>query len=232
MNIVLVEVNTLLRESMKKIIQDWQAGSVILEYDSPELLESNAPEFEYDLIILKLDDPYEQNNRVSRIASMAPKSPLVCLIDTADRKVVQQLVHMGSNAIITSSTSSHEFLAILQLVMAGGIFIPSEVFRNLDHESHSNAYDKKHSQALTDQRLFSSYGLSDRQIEVLTLLCQGHSNKAISDEMCLSINTIKAHLTSIFRLLSVRSRAEAMALFNQNLNNNSNIHHLPNSHRR
>ena len=52
--------------------------------------------------------------------------------------------------------------------------------------------------------------LSDRQREVLTYLLQGKPNKTISSKMAISENTVKAHLSAIFRTLGARNRTEAV----------------------
>jgi len=52
--------------------------------------------------------------------------------------------------------------------------------------------------------------LSDRELEVLRLLCAGLSNKQITDELFISANTVKTHLKNIYGKLSVHSRAEAI----------------------
>lgn len=52
--------------------------------------------------------------------------------------------------------------------------------------------------------------LSDREREVLALIARGMSNKAIADELVLSVGTVKSHTKSIFRKLDVHSRTQAI----------------------
>jgi DNA-binding NarL/FixJ family response regulator len=52
-------------------------------------------------------------------------------------------------------------------------------------------------------------GLSEREIEVLALLAQGHSNAELAERLFLSLYTINAHLRTIYRKLNVSSRAAA-----------------------
>jgi DNA-binding NarL/FixJ family response regulator len=53
--------------------------------------------------------------------------------------------------------------------------------------------------------------LSERELEVLTLLVAGRSNKEIARELVVSVGTIKTHTNNIYRKLGVRNRAEAIA---------------------
>jgi len=51
--------------------------------------------------------------------------------------------------------------------------------------------------------------LSTRQCEVLRLLEQGHPNKRISDELGLSLSTVKTHVSAILKALGATNRAQA-----------------------
>lgn len=52
--------------------------------------------------------------------------------------------------------------------------------------------------------------LSDRELEVLSLLAAGHSNPEIAHELVVSVGTVKTHTSHIYTKLNVRNRAEAV----------------------
>ncbi|MFN2151303.1 MAG: LuxR C-terminal-related transcriptional regulator, partial [Anaerolineales bacterium] len=52
--------------------------------------------------------------------------------------------------------------------------------------------------------------LTERELEVLRLMCTGHSNQQIADEMFVSVNTVKKHTSNIYGKLGVRNRAQAV----------------------
>lgn len=53
--------------------------------------------------------------------------------------------------------------------------------------------------------------LSERELEVLTHLASGRSNKEIARDLLVSVGTVKTHTNNIYRKLGVRNRAEALA---------------------
>jgi len=213
MNILLIESNALLRESVKELIGKWNSQAVVDDYESSDKVDSALYDSKYELTILKINTADSKSlSDISRFIRISPDTSVVCLTDSEEHVVVQQMIQMGSRGVITSTASSGEFLAVLQLVLAGGVFVPnglrgSHVIDSIQVPQSSLAAENNSSNVTN-----SNYGLSGRQREVIEHLCQGQTNKAISNSMGLSVNTVKSHLTTIFKILEVRNRTEAVAL--------------------
>ncbi len=52
--------------------------------------------------------------------------------------------------------------------------------------------------------------LTEKETEILKLLIRGYDNREIAEALCVSIHTVKAHLTSVFRKLNVKNRTKAI----------------------
>lgn len=64
------------------------------------------------------------------------------------------------------------------------------------------------------------YHLSNREIEILKLVCSGHNNSEVGNQLSISVNTVKKHMSNIFDKLGVDSRTH---LFNLLLRNNKEL---------
>ena len=62
---------------------------------------------------------------------------------------------------------------------------------------------------LRDLVVRKAAGLTDREITILRSLAQGHSNEEIAKELWVAQQTVKFHLTNIYRKLNVKNRTEA-----------------------
>jgi DNA-binding CsgD family transcriptional regulator len=56
--------------------------------------------------------------------------------------------------------------------------------------------------------LFKSAAISNREIEIISLILQGYSNQKIADRLYISLSTVKSHVYSIYQKLGINSRAE------------------------
>ena len=84
-------------------------------------------------------------------------------------------------------------LNALRMVLAGGIYMPPNM---LGHEA-------------LEQINVSINDLTPRQLQVLTLLKNVHSNKLIASDLNLAEATVKMHVTAIFKCLGVSNRTQA-----------------------
>lgn len=63
-----------------------------------------------------------------------------------------------------------------------------------------------------NQESFEKLGLSKRELEVLQLMARGASNQEIADQLFVSLNTIKTHVSRLFEKLEVKRRTQAIEL--------------------
>nr|AMX23313.1 transcriptional regulatory protein LuxR [Actinoallomurus sp. ID145698] len=68
----------------------------------------------------------------------------------------------------------------------------------------------------TSRRSAGPHGLSNRELEVATLVAEGHTNQQIAEKLFLSIRTVETHLSHIFAKLGVTSRVGVVSVLNQN----------------
>jgi len=63
---------------------------------------------------------------------------------------------------------------------------------------------------ILNESLVASLELSKRELEILKLLSQGHSNQEIAEKLFVSLSTVKSHLQNLFEKLDVKRRTQAV----------------------
>jgi DNA-binding NarL/FixJ family response regulator len=208
LKILIADDHELVREGLKLTLQQFPTVQSIMEAaDAGEVRRVLAGHPDVDLVILDLHMP--GSSRMELLESVCcshPDIPVVVLSASESPRVMQRAIDRGAAGFIPKSAANNVLIAALQLVLSGGMYIPSEMIGEpMDKRSAiqvNTAAGARRSTSIRPE-------LTDRQIDVLELLSEGASNKAIAKQLGLSEHTVKIHLSAIFKALGVNNRTEA-----------------------
>lgn len=119
---------------------------------------------------------------------------LAVFASEADQEVLKLAAGYSPDGILLQSSTAEEIVAALDAIYLGKSIYPEEV-RSALSELEDN------------RRLLEE--LSDREIDVLKLVAEGKSNSQISEELYITVNTVRFHLANIYQKLGVGNRTEA-----------------------
>lgn len=115
----------------------------------------------------------------------------------------------------TNSTELYAF-AVAVLFTVIGVYIGRRVSHtHIDLRQPDVIYTETPDQTKRRSLDPLNSGLSSRELEVLALLSNGHSNQEIAEQLFVSMNTVKTHLGSIYSKMNVRRRTEAVKRANE-----------------
>ncbi|MDP6344565.1 MAG: response regulator transcription factor [Alphaproteobacteria bacterium] len=161
-----------------------------------EALASIEAHPEFDLILLDYILPGTNGvKEISRIQRAWRSAPIVIVSGTATDWDMAQSFRRGVMGFIPKTYSSDEMLAGLRKVLEGERYIPP-------------ADANRVVSALVDGD--EPAHITDRQKDILRLLAEGLTNKGIANRLEISQNTVRTHLTQVFRTLGVSTRTEAI----------------------
>jgi DNA-binding NarL/FixJ family response regulator len=151
-----------------------------------------------DVVLLDLRLPGLSGVEVMR--EVRPRAPEVrfLVLTTYDSEIyIAPALAAGARGYLLKDATIDELMHGVRSVMAGRVALePSVAERLLDHMTDTD----------------SGGDLSERELEVLGLLVDGSSNRAIAQRLHLSENTVKAHISHIFTKLGAQSRTEAVTV--------------------
>ncbi len=131
-----------------------------------------------------------------------PAMPVVILSAYDDANTVDKAMKCGASGFVSKAYSSEQLLAVLREAMAGRVCKPDQ--KMMLSAANSPTFPIGGDVDPTE------LGLTGRQAEVLGLMASGKSNRDIANQLGLSEGTVKIHLTTIFKVLGVSSRTQAM----------------------
>jgi DNA-binding NarL/FixJ family response regulator len=110
-------------------------------------------------------------------------------------------------SIVVISGQHEAMLGALQLVFGGTLNVQAELLAR-DDASVAQRTEQKLVSNRCEPSAFDLNSLTERQLDVLALMMQGKSNKAICRVLNLAEPTVKNHVTAILRALKVSNRTE------------------------
>lgn len=207
MRILLVDDHTLFREALLHVLRQFDSTAVVIEAaTAKEAIRLATHYHDLDLILLDLTLPGMNGlSALPELHGLRPTVPLVILSASEDSTDVRQALEAGVMGYIPKSSSSHEMIAALRLVMAGEVYVPPALLAAL--EALETALVPV---ATASTEVEGIDGLTPRQVEVLQLMAQGLSNKGICRRLNLAEGTVKLHVTAILRALNTCNRTQAV----------------------
>ena len=213
MKILVVDDHVLIRDALRGVLKELKDEADVLEASdcrqAMALIADNADEL--GLILLDLNLPDRDGfAALSELRERYPGISVVVLSGQHDRSSVIKAFDLGALGFIPKSGQREVMLSALQLIFAGGTYIPPEaIIRDgltMPPDSPPPPAGGRTPVAATPADL----GLTERQIDVLALMMQGKSNKAICRVLDLAEPTVKNHVTAILKALKVTNRTEAV----------------------
>jgi DNA-binding NarL/FixJ family response regulator len=208
--IMIVDDHALFRVGVRNILEREGDFEVVAEADSSRSATDLALDLSPDVILMDLSLPapggIETTTRIKR--EMASTAIIVLAVDE-DEEALFDAIKAGAAAFILKDVGPDDLIMIIRRVRNGEYLINDRVF----------AKPAVASRVLKEFRDLAVYGqpetpifapLSPREVEILDNIAQGMTNKQVAYALSISEQTVKNHMSSILRKLSVNDRTQAV----------------------
>ena len=208
--ILIVDDHALFRVGIRGILQNEPDLEVVAEADDPRTAMDAALASNPDVILMDLSLPppggIETTQRVKR---ELPATAIVVLATEEDEDALFESIKAGAAAFVLKDIAPEDLVMVIRRVVAGEYLINDKVFSR----------PAVASRVLKEFRELAVYGqeaapifapLSPREVEILDNIAQGMTNKQVAYTLSISEQTVKNHMSSILRKLSVNDRTQAV----------------------
>ncbi len=206
LRILIADDHSLFRDGMVSLLRAAGMNVVGEAGDGQEAIDE-ALRLKPDLVLLDINMPRGGGLEALRqIRKKLPDTKVVMLTVSDDDNNLVEAVTSGAQGYLLKSQDAKGFIASLDSLERGEAAISRKMTTHL-----MNAMAKGISPRDNESQAELFALLTDRESELLLLVAEGHSNKAIAEEMIVSENTVKYHMKNLLQKLQLRNRTEAAA---------------------
>lgn len=201
--IILVDDHRLIRDGIKSLLADTKNIDVIDEasdgYDLMEKLKHKIP----DIILLDISLPKISGlDVITLVNNNYPQIKILILSMFINEDYVFNAIKAGASGYMHKNTTKKELLEAIYKINDGqnyfsdsvsGIILKSYIRKAQTGDNYSEKEEKT---------------LSRRELEILKLFAEGHTNQEIADKLFISIRTVESHKNHIMTKLELRSTVD------------------------
>jgi DNA-binding NarL/FixJ family response regulator len=197
--VLLADDHTLVRRGFRRLLEDDPAISVVGEASDGDEAVTLAASLKPQVVVMDCAMPGTSGlTATKRILQRAPETAVLMLSMHSEGTLVRQAMDSGARGYILKDALDLDLAAAVKKAAAGETVLDPKLTRPA---------------ALKGER---DHGLSARELEVLRLICDGLSNRAIATTLGLSVNTVAVHRANIMKALGVHKTAELVVYAIQN----------------
>jgi DNA-binding NarL/FixJ family response regulator len=193
LNVLLVDDHRLMLEAMRASLESEGDIAVVGEAESGANVLPLVGQTGPDVVLLDVRMPGLDGLTVlEQLRERYPSVAVVMFSGIDDPALVRAALERGAAAFVLKHVEPRDLAAAVRQVVNGAIFRPLDLLGSIKQEAREVV------------------GLSKRELSILEALQSGGSNHDIAKELFLAEQTVKFHLTNIYRKLGVSTRTEAV----------------------
>jgi len=164
-------------------------------------VEADVVDMQPDVVLMDIDMPGTNGiEGLKRIRKQAPQIFIIMQTVFEDDEKIFTAIHAGAHGYFLKKTKPDKLIEGIRDVLEGGAPMTPSVARKVLHMLTQQSNDNK-----------NSFDLTEREIDILSMLSKGMSYKMIADARGISFHTVNSHLKKIYEKLHVHSATEAVS---------------------
>lgn len=195
---VIVDGHPLWLDALAQLLDD-VGVSVLARSTRLDEITDLARDYESDLLVVGLESALidsELLEAVHQIKASHAGVKVIMFSPVGDDRAIDAAFSVGVSAFCMKSAAPDDLMAAIRQSFEHSIYLPS---RRIAEEDFSERWDASSGEP----------DLTKREIEILRLVAEGHSNSQLARMLWVTEQTVKFHLSNVYRKLNVANRTEA-----------------------
>ncbi|SEM65334.1 two component transcriptional regulator, LuxR family [Mesobacillus persicus] len=214
--IVIVDDHQLFREGVKRILDFEDSFEVVAEGNDGSEALSLYEQYLPDVMLMDINMPAINGiDATQQLIEKYPTAKVIILSIHDDENYVTHALKTGATGYLLKEMDADALINAVKVVAEGGSYLHPKVTHNLVKEFRRLSMQEGGAGVQTIARVEIRrplHLLTRRECEVLQLLADGKSNRAIGDALFISEKTVKNHVSNILQKMNVNDRTQAVVV--------------------
>ncbi|ODG92032.1 MULTISPECIES: response regulator transcription factor [Bacillaceae] len=209
--IAIVDDHKLFREGIKRILDFEESFDVVAEGSDGTEVVNIMDQHQVDIFIVDINMP--TMNGVTATKALLEKHPdakVIILSIHDDESYVTHVLKVGARGYLLKEMDSDTLIEAIKVVTKGGCYLHPKITHNLVEEFRRLSLKEQLFKSREVEVRRPLHLLTRRECEVLQMLADGKSNRAIGEALFISEKTVKNHVSNILQKLEVNDRTHAV----------------------
>ena len=194
--LLLVDDHQIVLDGVKALLDDLDGFDCVATADNGQKALDLLKVFDIDVILMDIDMPVMNGMEATKAVKRDfPNVKVISLTQHSERGMVKQLLECGSDGYLLKNIDRDELAMAIRKVNDGQNYFSSEVTMSLA----GKAVEKSSTGADVE--------ITQREIEILTLIAEGFSSKQIGEKLFISSRTVDTHRTNLMNKLDIHNIA-------------------------
>lgn len=204
LSVFIVDDHDLFREGVKYVLSKSEKYTIIGEAaNGVEFLEKISSVLP-DVVLMDIDMPAMNGfEATQRAVSLYSHIKIIVLSMHGDQGHYQKMTELGVKGFVLKDSGSSQLQLAIDEVCAGRNYFSQELLLNIILNKEQSPHGKK---------MIEQFDISQREIDILELMCKAKTNKQIADELFISPKTVEGHKAKLMQKTDT-SNSVALVLF-------------------
>lgn len=200
-HVLLVDDHAMVRAGIRQFLEESAEITVTAEADDAAHAQTILKKQTFDMAVVDIHLPQMNGFELTKwVKQQYPNLPVLILTAHDDEPYVVAALQAGASGYVLKEATAEELTRAVQTVYEGQNYISSAVAGHLFHQITQPTMIEDNSQ------------LTERELEVLTLVADGLTNKEIGVHLDISSRTVQTHLANVYAKLDTHSRTKAVTI--------------------
>jgi DNA-binding NarL/FixJ family response regulator len=195
--IAIVEDHTLFREGLKSLLGNNDDIKIVAEFSNGKAFIDSLFKIEVDLVLIDIEMPVMNGIEACYEAKLKmPDLKFIALSMYSDQKYYYEMIKAGVSGFVLKEATTEELEKAISDVMNNESFFSPKLLQQVI--LHIPEIESK-------QKLLQKLDITERELDVLKMLCKGLTNNEISDQLFLSPKTVETHKTRLLKKTNTKN---------------------------